>query len=64
MFSTVFDTFVILSAISLSIKSPVDSVVFWIALFEAFFIASVATLALPDFLALSSSFWLNLLLMF
>ena len=36
-----FETLVILSAISLPIKSPVASAVFWIALFEAVFIASI-----------------------
>ena len=36
-----FETLVILSAILLPIKSPVASAVFWIALFEAVFIASV-----------------------
>ena len=45
------DTLVILSAVLLPIKSPVASAVFWIALFEAVFIASVA-----DFLVLSRSF--------
>ena len=47
-----FETLVILSAILLPIKSPVASAVFWIALFEAVFIASVV-----EFLALSRSFW-------
>ena len=37
-----FDTFVILSAILLPIKSPFASAVFWIALFETVLIASVA----------------------
>ena len=46
-----FDMLVILSAILLPIKSPVASAVFWIALFEAVFIGSVA-----DFLALSRFF--------
>ena len=46
-----FETLVILSVILLPIKSPVASAVFWIALFEAVFIASVV-----DFLALSRSF--------
>ena len=46
-----FETLVILSAISLPIKSPVASAVFWIALFEAVFIASVV-----DILAVSRSF--------
>ena len=50
---------VILSAILLPIKSPVGSVVFWIALFDAVFNASVV-----DFLAKSRSFWLYLLLKF
>ena len=36
-----FETLAILSAISLPIKSPVASAVFWIALFEAVFIASI-----------------------
>ena len=35
------ETLVILSAILLPIKSPIASAVFWIALFEAVFIASV-----------------------
>ena len=48
---------VILSAILLPIKSPVASAVFWIALFDAVFIASVV-----DFLALSRRFWPYLLL--
>ena len=46
-----FETLVILWAILLPIKSPVASAVFWIAPFEAVFIASVL-----DFLALSRSF--------
>ena len=46
-----FKTLVILSAISLPIKSPVASAVFRIAFFEAVFTASVT-----DFLALSRSF--------
>ena len=50
------DILVILSAILLPIKSPVASAVFWIALFEALFIASVV-----DFLALSRIFWFYLL---
>ena len=45
------ETLVILSAILLPINSPVASAVFWIALFDAVFIASVV-----DFLALSRSF--------
>ena len=36
-----FETLVILSAVLLPKKSPVASAVFWIALFEAVFIASV-----------------------
>ena len=36
-----FETLVVLSAILLPIKSPVVSAVFWIALCEAVFIASV-----------------------
>ena len=36
-----FEALVILSAILLPIKSPVASAVFWIALFDAAFIASV-----------------------
>ena len=36
-----FETLVILSAILLPIKSPASSAVFWIALFDAVFIASV-----------------------
>ena len=50
---------VILFAILLSLRSPVASEVFWITHFEAVFIASV-----EDFLALSRSFWLYLLLRF
>ena len=46
-----FETLVILSAISLRIKSPVASAIFRITLFQAVFIASVV-----DFLALSTSF--------
>ena len=46
-----FKTLVILSAILLPIKWPVVSAVFWIALFEAVFIACVV-----DFLAVSRSF--------
>ena len=56
-FTDFFETLVILSAILLPTKSLVDSAVFWIALFEAVFIASVV-----DFLALSISFWPYLLL--
>ena len=48
----VFETLVILSAILLPIKSPVALAVFWIALFDAVFIASFV-----DFLALLKSFW-------
>ena len=48
-----FETLVILSAILLPIKSPVASAVFWIALFEGVFIASVV-----DFLAVWKMFWL------
>ena len=48
-----FETFGILSAILLPIKSPVTSAVFLIALFEAVFIESVV-----DFLALSRGLWL------
>ena len=36
-----FETLVVLSAVLLPIKSPVASAAFWIALFEAVFIASV-----------------------
>ena len=42
---------VILSVVLLSIKSPVASAVFWIALFDAVFIASVV-----DVLSLSIDF--------
>ena len=52
-----FEALVILSAILLPIKSPAASAVLRIALFEAVFIASVV-----DFLAVSRSFWLYLLL--
>ena len=45
------ETLVILSANLLPIKSPVASAAFWIALFEALFIATVV-----DFLGLSRSF--------
>ena len=48
-----FETLVILSTVFLSIKSPVDSADFWIALSETVFITSVV-----DFLAVSRSFWL------
>ena len=54
-----FETLAILWAILLPIKSPVASPVFWIALFEAVFVASVV-----DFLGLSRSFWLYLLFKF
>ena len=54
-----FETLVILSAILLPIKSPVAPAVFWITLFEAVFITCIV-----DFLALSKSFWLYLLLKF
>ena len=43
-----FEILVILSAVLLPIKSPVASAVYWIALFDDVFIASVV-----DFLALS-----------
>ena len=45
------ETLVILSAVLLSIKSPVASAAFWKTLFEAVFIASVV-----DFFAVSKSF--------
>ena len=51
------ETLVILSAILLTIKSPVASAVFWIAVFEAVFIASVV-----DFFFLLRNFWPYLLL--
>ena len=51
------ETLVVLSAISLSIKSPVAFAVFWIALFEAIWNGSVT-----DFLAWSRSSWLYLTL--
>ena len=51
-FADFFETLAILSA-------PVPSVIFWIALFDAVFIASVV-----DFLALSRSFWPYLLFKF
>ena len=50
------EALVILSAILLPIKSPVASAVFWIAFFEAVFIASVV--------AVSKLFYLCLLLKF
>ena len=49
-----FETLVNLPAILLPIKSPVASDVFWIALFEAVFIATVV-----DFLAQSRGFCLK-----
>ena len=52
-----FDMLVVLSAILLPIKSPVAYAVFWTALCDAVFIASLA-----DFLAVSINFWLYLLL--
>ena len=51
----VFETFVILLAILLPIKSPVASAVFWITLFEVVLSASVL-----DYLAWSRGFWLYL----
>ena len=54
-----FEAHVILFVILLPIKSPVAYAVFWIPLFEAVFIASVV-----DFIVLSRSFWLYLLLKF
>ena len=48
-----FEILVILPAVLLPIKLPVASAVFWIALFEALFIASA-----EDFWAISRSFWL------
>ena len=59
LFLDFLEIFVILSAIFLPIKSPVASAGFWVALFEAVVIASVL-----DFLALSRSFSLYLLLKF
>ena len=47
------ETFVILSTLSLSIKSPVAAAVFWITLSEVLLSASVA-----DCLAWSRSLWL------
>ena len=55
----IFETFVILSAILLPIKSPIASAIFRIAVFEAVLSASVA-----NYLAWSRSFWLCLLLKF
>ena len=52
----IFEDFVILLAILLTSKLTVASVVFWIAVFEAVFIASSATLVVPDFLALLRRF--------
>ena len=49
------ETFVILSAILLPIKSAVPSAVFWITLFKVVLSASLA-----DYLPLSRSFWLYL----
>ena len=54
-----FETLVILYGILLSIKSPIPSAIFWIALFEAFFIASVV-----DFVAYLEVFNHYLLFMF
>ena len=51
----IFETFVVLLAILLPIKSPVDSAVFSINIFEIILSASVA-----DYLARSRSFWLYL----
>ena len=53
------ETIIILSAILLPTKSPIASTVFCIALLEAVVIASVA-----DFVAVSTSFFLYLLLYF
>ena len=50
------EVFVILSAILLPIKSPIASNLFWIALFEVVFSASVATLVTHDFLGVSRNF--------
>ena len=47
------------SAVLLPVKSPVASAVFWIALLDAVFFASVV-----EFLGLLRIFWLYLLLMF
>ena len=54
-----FETNVILFATFIRIKSPVASAVFRIVLFEAVFTAFVI-----DFVAISRSFWLHLLLKF
>ena len=51
LFCVFLEALVILSPILLPIKLPVASAVFWIALFEAVFIASVV-----DFLAVSRTF--------
>ena len=48
-----FETFVILSAILLPIKSPVASAVFWMTFFE-----EVLSVSMADCLAWSKSFWL------
>ena len=53
------ETLVISSAILLPMKSTVASAVFWIALFDAVFIATVV-----DFFSLSICFWPYLLLRF
>ena len=42
LYSKLFETFVILTPLLLPIKSPVAFAVFWIALFEAVFTASIA----------------------
>ena len=47
-----FETFVILSGTLLPIKSAIDSAVFWIAFFDAVFVASDV-----EFLGLSKRFW-------
>lgn len=47
---------VILSTILLPVKSPIASNLFWIALFEVVFSASVATLVTHDFLGVSRNF--------
>ena len=59
MNATFLETFVILSAILLRIKTPVACAIFSIAFFEAVFIVSVV-----DFLALSRSFYLYIWRMF
>ena len=48
-----FDVLLISSVILLPIKSPFGSSVFWVDLFESFFIASAV-----DILELSRGFWL------